>query len=100
MGGYWGRKRRDADSDAVAEPEAESWYGYRGYGGYWGRKRRDADSDAVAEPEAKPYYYLSYPYYAGYHYLGKRSADAEPKPWRGYGGYGGYWGRKRRFAEA
>merc|ERR1712078_409615 len=44
-GGYWGRKRREADSEAVAEPEAEPWYGYRGYGGYWGRKRRDADSE-------------------------------------------------------
>ena len=96
----------------LAEPEAESkpWYGYRGYGGYagyWGRKRREADSDAVAKPEADAWYgYGYYPYYlGGYHYLGKREAEAEPQPWYGYGGYGyggygRYWGRKRREAEA
>merc|ERR1712018_627172 len=77
-GGYWGRKRRDAESNAVAEPEAQPWYGYRGYGGYWGRKRRDADSDAVAEPEAQPWYGYGYPAY-GYHFIGKRSADAQPE---------------------
>ena len=56
-----------------------------------------------AEPEPHGFYgYYGYPY--GYHYLGKRSADAEPeaapeaapeaeaKPWYGYYGYGGYYG--------
>ena len=27
-GGWYGRKRREADSDAVAKPEADAWYGY------------------------------------------------------------------------
>ena len=69
-------------------------YGGYGYGGYWGRKRRAADSEPVADAESKPYYYSYYPYYAGYHYIGKRSADAQPEsqPWYGYGGYGGYGG--------
>merc|ERR1712135_227308 len=83
-----GRKRRDADSDAVAEPAAEPWYGYRGYGGYWGRKRRDADSDAEAEPEAEPWY--GYRGYGGYWGRKRRSAEAEPWYYGGYG-YGGYW---------
>merc|ERR1712179_637078 len=63
--GWYGRKRRDAESNAVAEPESKPWYygGYGGYGGgygWYGRKRRDADSDAVAEPESKPWYYGGY----------------------------------------
>ena len=37
---------------AAPEPEADPWY--TPYGGHWGRKRRDADSDAVAEPEPMP----------------------------------------------
>merc|ERR1719284_1242728 len=50
--------------------------------------------------------YYGYPY--GYHYLGKRSADAEPEaeakpeadaaPWYGY--YGGYYGYPYRYGYA
>merc|ERR1711910_185299 len=119
-GGYWGRKRRSADAEpeadetAVSGPapdaEAKPWYygygyGYPYYGYYWGRKKRSADAgpeaSAAPDAEAKPYYGYGYgyPYYGYYgHYLGKRSADAEPtpeaesKPWYGYYGYPGYYG--------
>merc|ERR1711936_1150950 len=56
------------DADAEAKPEADAWYGYGclyggryglGYGGYG---------------------------YGGLYGYGKRSADAEAKPWLGYGG--------------
>merc|ERR1712218_109637 len=95
--GYHYIGKRSAD----AEPEPYR-YGSRGYGGgyyggrgYGGRGRRAADSEPVADAESKPYYYLGYyPYYAGYHYIGKRSTDAQPEsnPWYGYGGWGGYGG--------
>merc|ERR1711944_107749 len=71
----------------IAEPESKPWYGYGGLG--YG-------------------YAYGYPYYGGYHYLEKRSADAEPEakseadPWlvgyypygNGYalGHYGHYYG--------
>merc|ERR1711872_294201 len=61
---------RSADADADAEPGFYGGFGrYGGYGGYGG-------------------------YYGGFrglHYVGKRSADAEPG-YFGYGGYGGYRG--------
>merc|ERR1712062_288101 len=61
MGGYYGRKKREAEADAVAKPEAEA----------------DADADAEADADAAPYYYGGY-YGRGYGYdRGKRSADAE-----------------------
>merc|ERR1712121_389 len=42
-----------------------------------------------AEAEAKPYYGLGYGVYGSGGYLyGKRSAEAEAKPYYGYGGYG------------
>merc|ERR1712242_275205 len=79
-----------AEAKAAAEPEADAdpsaWYGYGGYGlgyrGYWGGYRG--------------YYGRGYYGYGYAHYLGKRSADAEPEAeasadpsaWYGYGGYG------------
>merc|ERR1712055_106719 len=69
----------------------------------------------IAEPESKPYHsygglYGGYGYggYGGYgHYLGKRSADAEPYygglyggyGYGGYGGYGHYLGKRSADAE-
>merc|ERR1712034_147478 len=68
-GGYWGRKKREADAEPVAEANAEAeadpWYSAYGYGlghaayrpyitttrwggyGGWGKKKRSAE----AEPE-------------------------------------------------
>merc|ERR1712207_28365 len=111
-----------ADPEAKAEAEADpallySTYGYglysglhhpyaygayyRPYGGYHYLGKRSAEAEPKADVEADPallystygYHYpgvysgLHHPYafgayyrpYAGYHYLGKRSAEAEPE---------------------
>merc|ERR1711994_329855 len=57
-----------------------------------------AEPESEARADAKPwlaysnYGYAGYPYAAGYHYLGKRSADSESdaKPWLTYANYGAY----------
>merc|ERR1711981_204147 len=69
-----------------AEPEADAYYGY-GYGHqlHW---------PGAAGPGFSATCWGCRPYGYG-HYLGKRSADAEPAPYYGYGFYGhpyGYYG--------
>merc|ERR1712154_282208 len=109
--GYYGRKKRSAEPEPVADPSAEAnadpWYtyysglghygyghglgyGYAGYGlgyggyhglGYWGRKKRSAEAEP--EPTADP---NADPWYR-YGYYGR--------PYAGYGYYGhrlGYYG--------
>merc|ERR1739845_287041 len=62
-----------------AEPEADAYYGY-GYG-------HQLQWPGVAGPGFSATCYGCRPYGYG-HYLGKRSADAEPEPYYGYGFYG------------
>merc|ERR1719189_1725498 len=79
----------------LAEPEAkadaDAWYG--GYGGY-GLGYRGYGGYGLGYRSYGLGYARGYGGYGGYrsHYIGKRSADAEPKAeadaW--YGGYGGY----------
>merc|ERR1712083_411741 len=89
-----GKRSADAEPKADAEPEADAdataWY----YGGYYGHPGYYGYGYGLGY---RGYYsgYYGYPYTYG-HYLGKRSADAEPEgkaeaePW--YYGYGGYYG--------
>merc|ERR1719347_826757 len=98
VSGYFGKKKRSADAEPAAEPNAEAdadaWYGYYsrglgygyghryGYGGYYGYPYRAygyyGKRSADAEPEAKPEPAAD-AYYVGYHGLGL-----------GYHGYAGY----------
>merc|ERR1711970_927517 len=83
-----------AEPEAKADADAALLYGVYGYGGY--------GLGYAGYGLGYPGY--GYPYAAGYHYLGKRSADAEPEAKAdadpallygayGYGGYGlGYRG--------
>merc|ERR1712141_763758 len=88
---------------ACAAPDADAWYGYRGYRGYyrpygyWYGKR-SADETAASGPnpdaDAHGWGYGGYyrPYYYG-HYYGKRSANPNPQ-YQGWAVYsGGYYGR-------
>merc|ERR1719288_204994 len=91
--------KAEADPALLYSPYAYGSY-YRPYAGYHYLGKRSAEAEPKAEAEADPallystygygypsvYSGLHHPYaygsyyrpYAGYHYLGKRSAEAEP----------------------
>merc|ERR1712080_7398 len=76
--------KRSADAEPAAEPEAEPGYLYGGYGGYYGRGYGGYGLGLGYRSYGYGHGLRSYGYglrsygYAG-HYLGKRSADAEPE---------------------
>merc|ERR1711915_1172973 len=59
--------KREAEAEAEPEADAALLYGAYGYGGL-----------GYAGYAGYPYAYGAYPYAYGAHYIGKRSADAEP----------------------
>merc|ERR1712177_70032 len=101
-GHYLGKRSADAEPEAEADPALlYGAYGYTGlgYGGY-----RGLGYSANAGYPYTGYGYSAYSPYTFGHYLGKRSADAEPKAeadpallYGAYGytglGYAGYAGR-------
>merc|ERR1712020_172789 len=58
--------KRSADADAEADAEADAGLLYSAYSPY-----------TYAAGAYHPYSYGAFPYYSGFHYLGKRSADAD-----------------------
>merc|ERR1711955_70974 len=74
---YLGKRSADAEPEAKADADAALLYGAYGYaaspyyGGY--------SLGYAASPYYGGYAYGAYPYTYGARYLGKRSADAEPK---------------------
>merc|ERR1712168_939416 len=73
---YIGKRSADAEPEADPKADAALLYGRYGYaaspyyGGYAGY---------AASPYYRGYAYGAYPYTYGAHYIGKRSADAEPE---------------------
>merc|ERR1712203_1066993 len=83
-GHYLGKRSADSDSEAEAKPWlAYSNYGYPYAGAYAAYGAYAPATYAAYGAYARPAYA-----YAGAHYLGKRSADAEPESWYGNYGYG------------
>merc|ERR1712212_145206 len=91
-GHYLGK--RSADSDSEAEAEAKPWLAYSSYGypyaGAYAARYAGAYAHTYAPATYAAYGAYARPAYAyaGAHYLGKRSADAEPESWYGNYGYG------------
>merc|ERR1712123_65037 len=92
-----------AEPEAKADADAALLYGAHGYGGYASPYALGYSGYAASPYTYGHAAYAGYPYAAGYagahgafpyagaygaHYIGKRSADAEPKADAFYGAYG------------
>merc|ERR1711931_534030 len=71
--------KRSADAEPEAKADAALLYGAYGYGGYAASPYYGGYAGYAASPYYGGYAYGAYPYTYGAHYLGKRSADAEPE---------------------
>merc|ERR1712025_1471800 len=87
--------KRSADAEPEADADAAVLYGAYGYGGLGYAGYHGLGYRGYA---GYPYAYGAYPYSYGAHYIGKRSADAEPEAdadaayLYGAYGYSGYHG--------
>merc|ERR1712021_250207 len=84
--------KRSADSEPEAKADAALLYGAHGYAGNAASPYTYGHAAYAGYPYAAGYAgaYGAYPYAGAYgaHYIGKRSADAEPKADAFYGAYG------------
>merc|ERR1712071_153440 len=84
--------KRSADAEPEAKADAALLYGAYGYAGYAASPYTYGHAAYAGYPYAAGYAgaYGAHPYAGAYgaHYIGKRSADAEPKADAFYGAYG------------